>query len=67
MTKGTVKWFDDKKGFGVITEEDGADAFVHHTNIIMLGHKMLTEGQQVEYDVSKRKGCINAIEVAILE
>ncbi len=51
-TKGTVKWFNDQKGFGFITPEDGSnDCFVHHSAIQMQGFKTLDEGQQVEFDV----------------
>ncbi len=51
-TKGTVKWFNDQKGFGFITPEDGSrDLFVHHSSIQAEGFKTLTEGAQVEFDV----------------
>jgi CspA family cold shock protein len=51
-TKGTVKWFNDSKGFGFITREDGGkDCFVHHTAISGSGFKSLREGQKVEFDV----------------
>ena len=49
---GTVKWFNDAKGFGFITPENGEkDCFVHHTAIQAEGYKSLTEGQRVEFDV----------------
>ena len=51
MEKGTVKWFNDAKGFGFITREKGADVFVHHTAIQSDGFRSLTEGQKVEFDV----------------
>ena len=52
MTQGTVKWFNDSKGFGFITPDDGSsDAFVHHNAIAMDGFKTLSEGQKVEFDV----------------
>ena len=51
---GTVKWFNDSKGFGFITPEDGSkDAFVHHYEIQGDGFKSLAEGQRVEYDVAE--------------
>jgi CspA family cold shock protein len=51
-TTGTVKWFNDTKGFGFITPEDGSkDCFVHHSAIQMQGFKTLAEGARVEFDV----------------
>jgi CspA family cold shock protein len=50
--KGTVKWFNDSKGFGFIEAETGEDVFVHHTAIQSSGFKTLSEGQKVEFDVS---------------
>ena len=51
--KGTVKWFNDSKGFGFITAEDGSDVFVHHTSIQAQGFKSLAEGDKVSFDVEK--------------
>lgn len=51
MTKGTVKWFNESKGFGFIARQDGEDVFVHHTSISGSGFKSLAEGQTVTFDV----------------
>ncbi|HEX2079764.1 MAG TPA: cold shock domain-containing protein [Longimicrobium sp.] len=51
-TTGTVKWFNDAKGFGFITPEDGArDCFVHHSAIQAQGFRTLAEGERVEFDI----------------
>ena len=53
MTRGTVKWFNDQKGYGFITPEDGTkDVFVHHSAIQGDGFKSLREGQTVEFEVT---------------
>ncbi len=52
MAKGTVKWFNDKKGYGFIQQEGGPDVFVHYTAIQGQGFKSLQEGQKVEFEVS---------------
>jgi len=52
MATGTVKWFNDSKGFGFITPDDGGkDLFAHHSSIQMDGYKSLTEAQKVSFDV----------------
>lgn len=54
MQYGTVKWFNDAKGFGFITPEDGgADVFVHYTAIDMKGFRTLQEGQRVRYEITQ--------------
>lgn len=54
MAEGTVKWFDDKKGFGFIEREDGSgDIFVHHSAINATGFKSLSEGDRVSFDVKQ--------------
>ena len=49
--KGTVKWFNNQKGYGFITAEDGKDVFVHFSALQMDGFKVLDEGEEVEFDV----------------
>jgi cold shock protein len=57
LTIGTVKFFNNDKGYGFISRADGDDVFVHFSNIQSSGFKSLTEGQQVEFDVAPgRKG-----------
>ena len=51
MPTGTVKWFNDKKGFGFISVEGGDDVFVHHTSIEGEGFKTLAEGENVEFEI----------------
>jgi CspA family cold shock protein len=52
MAIGTVKWFNDAKGFGFITEEQGEDVFVHYSEINGDGYRSLAEGQRVEFEVT---------------
>ena len=49
--KGTVKWFNNEKGYGFITRENGPDVFVHHTAINMNGFRTLQEGQMVQFEI----------------
>ena len=51
MEQGTVKWFNNQKGYGFISDEDGNDVFVHYTGLNMEGFKTLEEGQAVEFDI----------------
>ena len=53
MATGTVKWFNNTKGFGFITSDDGTDVFVHHNDIEGEGFKSLDEGQAVEFEVTE--------------
>lgn len=51
MNKGTVKWFNNQKGYGFISDEEGKDVFVHYSGLAMEGFKTLEEGQKVEFEV----------------
>ncbi len=51
MSRGKVKWFNDAKGFGFITEDNGQDVFVHHSEIKSDGYRTLEEGEAVEFEV----------------
>jgi CspA family cold shock protein len=53
VISGTVKWFDDRRGFGFIQQDDGGDVFVHHSAINMSGFKSLAEGDKVEFEVEQ--------------
>ena len=53
MAQGTVKWFNDVKGFGFISQDDGEDVFVHHTAIASEGFRSLAEGERVEFEVQQ--------------
>jgi CspA family cold shock protein len=53
MAQGTVKWFNDSKGFGFISQDGGDDVFVHHTAIQADGFRSLAEGDKVEFEVVK--------------
>lgn len=53
MSQGTVKWFNDAKGFGFITQDGGEDVFVHHTAINADGFRSLAEGDRVEFEVTR--------------
>lgn len=60
---GTVKWFNDAKGYGFISRESGDDVFVHHTAIQMEGFKSLSEEQQVEFSVEQGDKGLQAVDV----
>jgi CspA family cold shock protein len=66
MATGTVKWFNESKGFGFITKDDGGDVFVHHTAIQGTGFKSLSEGDKVSFDVVEGPKGPNAANVVKL-
>ncbi|NIO86676.1 MAG: cold shock domain-containing protein [Candidatus Aminicenantes bacterium] len=53
MPEGKVKWFNEKKGYGFITRDDGDDVFVHYSEIEMNGFKTLTENQEVSFEIKE--------------
>ena len=64
MATGTVKWFNDQKGYGFITPDDGGkDVFVHHTAIQMKGFRTLEEGTKVKYEVTEGPKGLQAADV----
>ncbi|HLL01526.1 MAG TPA: cold-shock protein [Myxococcaceae bacterium] len=66
MATGTVKWFNDSKGFGFIAQEGGEDVFCHHTAIQSDGFRTLAEGQRVEFDVKRGPKGLQAENVRVL-
>jgi len=53
LAQGIVKWFNDRKGYGFISQEDGNDVFVHFSSINAEGYKTLSEGDRVEFDIEE--------------
>ena len=66
MANGIVKWFDDRKGYGFIEQEDGSDVFVHHSGIIAEGFKSLYEGDHVTFDIEQGKKGLAAVNVSVV-
>ena len=64
---GYVKWFNNKKGHGFLTGDDGTSTFVHHTEINMVGFKALYQGQKVSYDVIETQHGIQAGNVKVIQ
>ena len=65
MFTGKVEWFDQKKGYGFIAGSDGKNAFVHYSDILTDGYKVLETGQSVSYDVEQTEKGPKAINVVI--
>ncbi len=63
MASGSVKWFNDAKGYGFIQSDEGKDLFVHHTGIQSDGHRTLVEGQRVTFDTIQGDKGLKAVNV----
>ena len=66
MANGTVKWFSERKGYGFIEQEDGADVFVHHSGINATGFKTLNEGDSVTFEVEQGQKGPSAVNVTVV-
>ena len=67
MAEGTVKWFNERKGYGFIVQEDGPDVFVHHSNINMPGFKSLNEGDRVTFEIEQGQKGPTAVNVTVVQ
>jgi CspA family cold shock protein len=67
MADGRVKWFNDKKGFGSIEQENGVDIFVHHTDINASGFKSFKDGDRVTFDVEQGSNGPSAVNVNVID
>jgi cold shock protein len=66
MANGTVKWFNEKKGFGFIEPEEGPDVFVHHSGINASGFKTLNDGDSVSFDIEQGPKGPSAVNVTVV-
>lgn len=67
MNTGKVKWFNDEKGYGFITNEEGQDIFVHYTGIESEGFKTLNDGDNVEFNINKVEKGLQAFDVKVIK
>ena len=67
MANGTVKWFNERKGYGFIEQEDGPDVFVHHSGINATGFKSLNEGDRVTFDIEQGEKGPAAVNVTVVQ
>ena len=66
MANGIVKWFNEKKGYGFIEQDDGPDVFVHHSGINSAGFRSLNEGDQVKFDIEQGQKGPAAVNVTVI-
>ena len=66
MSQGTVKWFNDQKGFGFISADDGTDYFVHFSGIVSDGYKSLPEGAKVQFEIESTDKGPRAVQVSVI-
>ena len=66
MSQGTVKWFNDQKGFGFISADDGKDYFVHFSGIVSEGYKTLPEGAKVQFEIESTDKGPRAVQVSVI-
>ena len=66
MARGRVKWFNERKGYGFISVEDGNDVFVHYSSIRSEGFRTLHEGEEVEFEVQRGPKGLQAVDVVVI-